>query len=77
MNKFEEMLIDRIKEFSDKNKRDDIEHAEYMKERIEELESQYSMIWRIRIQLSKGTRTSKVDLDYVNEVHRQVKFGEF
>ena len=54
-----------------------VEHAEYVKERIGELESQYSMIWRIRIQLSKGQRTSKVDLDYVNEVHRQVKFGEY
>ena len=56
---------------------DSVEHAEYIKERIEEMEVQYSMIWRIRIQLSKGQRTSKVDLDYVNEVHRQVKFGEY
>ena len=54
-----------------------VEHAEYVKERIEELESQYSMIWRIRIQLDKGQRTSKEDLKYVNEIHRQVKFGEF
>ena len=50
-----------------------IEHAQYMKERIEDLESQYSIIWRIRIQLSKGTRTSKTDLDYVNQVHNEVK----
>ena len=53
--------------------RADIEKAQYCKERIEELESQYSMIWRIRIQLSKGTRTSKTDLDYVNQVHNEVK----
>ena len=56
---------------------DSVEHAQYIKERIEELESQYSMIWRIRIQLSKGQRTSKEDMKYVNEVHRQVKFGEY
>ena len=54
-----------------------IEHAQYCKERIEELESQYSMIWRIRIQISKGQRTSKVDLDYVNEVHREIALGEY
>ena len=57
--------------------RDSVEHAEYIKQRIEELENQYSMIWRIRIQLSKGIRTSKVDLDYVNEVHREIALGEF
>ena len=57
------------------DKRDDVEHAQYCKERIEELESQYSMIWRIRIQLSKGIRTSKTDLDYVNQVHREVASG--
>ena len=56
---------------------DSVEHAQFCKERIEELESQYSMIWRIGIQLDKGQRISKVDLDYVNEVHKQVKFGEY
>ena len=56
---------------------DSVEHAQFCKERIEELESQFSMIWRIKIQMSKGIRTSKVDLDYVNEVHKQVKFGEY
>ena len=55
--------------------RADIEHAQYCKERIEELESQYSMIWRIRIQLDKGIRTSKVDLDYVNDVYKELKRG--
>ena len=54
-----------------------IKHSEYLKERVEELESQYSMIWRIRIQLQKGIRTSKVDLDYVNEVHREIGLGKF
>ena len=57
--------------------RDKIQHTEYIKERIEELESQYSMIWRIRIQLHKGIRTSKVDLDYVNEIHREIALGEY
>ncbi len=56
---------------------DSVEHAQFCKERIEELESQYSMIWRIRIQLQKGIRTSKVDLDYVNEVHREIGLGKF
>ena len=56
---------------------DSVEHAQYIKERIEELESQYSMIWRIRIQLEKGQRTSKEDLKYVNEINRQIAFGEF
>ena len=55
--------------------RENIEHAQYMKDRIEELESQYSMIWRIRIQLDKGIRTSKVDLDYVNKVHKEIVSG--
>ena len=54
-----------------------VEHAEYIKERIEELESQYSMIWRIRIQLDRGQRTSKVDLDYVNKVHREIAMGDY
>ena len=57
--------------------RDKVEHTQYCKERIEELESQYSMIWRIRIQLDKGQRTSKTDLKYVNEVHRQIALGEY
>ena len=56
---------------------DMVQHTEYCKERIEELESQYSMIWRIRIQLEKGIRTSKVDLDYVNEVHREIGLGRY
>ena len=57
--------------------RDKIQHTQYIKERIEELESQYSMIWRIQIQLQKGIRTSKVDLDYVNEIHREIALGEY
>ena len=57
--------------------REKMEHREYIKERIEELEGQYSMIWRIRIQLQKGMRTSKIDLDYVNEVHRQIALGKY
>ncbi len=52
-----------------------IEHSKYLKERVEELEGQYSMIWRIRIQISKGQRTSKIDLDYVNEVNKQIALG--
>ena len=54
-----------------------IKHSKYLKDRVEELESQYSMIWRIKIQLEKGIRTSKVDLDYVNEVHREIGLGKF
>ena len=54
-----------------------VEHANYLKDRVEELESQYSMIWRIRIQLGKGVRTSKTDLEYVNEVHREIGLGEY
>ena len=57
--------------------REKMEHREYIKERIEELESQYSMIWRIRIQISKGQRTSKVDLKYVNQVHREIALGDY
>ena len=56
---------------------ENVEHAEYVKDRIEELESQYSMIWRIRIQLDKGQRTSKEDLKYVNEINKQIAYGEF
>ena len=51
-----------------------IEHAQYCKERIEELESQYSMIWRIRIQIQNGTRTSKEDLKYINKVNKELTF---
>ena len=54
-----------------------VEDAEYIKERIEELESQYSMIWRIRIQLDKGQRTSKTDLKYVNETHKEIGLGNY
>ena len=57
--------------------REKVEHTQYCKERIEELESQYSMIWRIKIQLEKGIRTSKVDLDYVNKVHREIALGKY
>ena len=57
--------------------RDKLQHTEYIKERIDELEGQYSMIWRIKIQLEKGIRTSKVDLDYVNELHREIGLGKF
>ena len=61
----------------DEPSEESVEQAQYCKERIEELESQYSMIWRIRIQLDKGQRTSKTDLKYVNEVHRQIALGEY
>ena len=56
---------------------DSVEHAQYCKDRIEELESQYSMIWRIRIQLQKGMRTSKVDCEYVNDVYKEIGLGLF
>ena len=49
-----------------------VEHAEYVKERIGELESQYSMVWRIRIQLDKGVRTSREDLKYINKVNKEL-----
>ena len=61
----------------DEPSEESVEHAQFCKERIEELESQYSMIWRIRIQLDKGIRTSKEDLKYVNEVNKQIVHGEF
>ena len=51
---------------------DGVEEAQYNKEMIEEFEENYSMVWRIRIQLQKGMRTSKTDLKYVNEVHKTV-----
>ena len=54
-----------------------VDEYRVIKERIEEMEVQYSMIWRIMIQLSKGQRTSKVDLNYVNEVHREIGLGKF
>ena len=54
-----------------------VEHAQYVKERIEELESQYSMIWRIRIQLDKGARTSREDLKYINKINKQIALGEY
>ena len=53
---------------------DSVEHAQFCKERIEELESQYSMIWRIRIQIQNGTRTSKEDLKYINKVNKELTF---
>ena len=52
--------------------RDKMEHSEYIKERIEELESQFSMIWRIRIQIQNGTRTSREDLKYINKVNKEL-----
>ena len=57
--------------------RDNIEHAQYCKERIEELESQFSMIWRIKIQLDKGIRTSREDLKLVNRVHKEIGLGKY
>ena len=69
---YEETLYDDYTDLRDK-----MQHTQFMKERIEELESQYSTIWRIRIQLSKGTRTSKTDLDYVNQVHREIALGDY
>jgi hypothetical protein len=57
--------------------KDNIEHGEFIKDRITELESQYSMIWRIRIQLGNGTQTSKEDLKYINEVNKQIAYGDF
>ena len=53
--------------------KENIEHGEYIKDRIEEMESQYSMIWRIRIQLEKGQRTSKEDMKYVNEINKEIR----
>ena len=58
----------------DEPSEDSVEHAQYVKERIEELESQYSMIWRIRIQLDKGQRTSREDLKYINKVNKELTF---
>ena len=53
---------------------DSVEHAQFCKERIEELESQFSMIWRIRIQLDKGVRISKEDLKFINKVNKELTF---
>jgi len=53
---------------------DGVEEAQHNKEMIEEFENNYSMIWRILIQIQKGIRTSKTDLDYVNQVHRTVLY---
>ena len=58
----------------DEPSEESVEHAQYIKERIEELESQYSMIWRIRIQLDKGQRTSREDLKYINKVNKELTF---
>tara|TARA_R110000824_G_scaffold246127_1_gene435231 strand:- start:232 stop:540 length:309 start_codon:yes stop_codon:yes gene_type:complete len=57
--------------------KDSIDHTQYLKERIEELEEQYSIIWRIKLQLEKGIRTSKSDLRYVNDTHREIALGEY
>ena len=56
----------------DEPSEESVEHAQYCKERIEELESQFSMIWRIRIQIQNGTRTSKEDLKYINKVNKEL-----
>ena len=69
---YEEGMYDDYDDLKDK-----VEHTQYCKERIEELESQYSMIWRIRIQLDKGVRTSREDLKYINGVHKQIALGEY
>ena len=69
---YEESLYDDYTDLRDK-----MNHTQFMKERIEELESQYSMIWRIRIQLDKGHRTSREDLKYINGVHKQIALGEY
>ena len=66
---YEESLYDDYTDLRDK-----MQHTEYIKERIEELESQYSMIWRIRIQLDKGVRISKEDLKYINKVNKELTF---
>ena len=68
---YEEGMSDVMEETLD----DKIEHSEFIKHRIEELESQYSMIWRIRIQLDKGQRTSREDLKYINKVNKELFNG--
>ena len=60
--------------FDDVDDMSGIEEAQHQKEMIEEFENNYSMIWRILIQLEKGIRTSKEDLKYVNEIHRTVLY---
>ena len=52
-------------------------YTDDLEKRIVELEEQYSMIWRIRIQLDKGQQTSKEDLKYINEINKQIAFGEY
>ena len=69
---YEESLYDDYTDLRDK-----MNHTQFMKERIEELESQYSMIWRIRIQLDKGQRTSREDLKYINKINKQIALGEY
>ena len=60
--------------YSDKPPSEDsLLHLDYIKDRIEEMESQYSMIWRIRIQLEKGVRTSKEDMKYINEINKEIR----
>ena len=54
--------------------KDRMEHYEYQKDQIEDFEDDYSIIWRVLIQLQKGQRTSKIDLEYVNEIHRTVLY---
>ena len=60
--------------YDDVNDMSGVEEAQHNKEMIENFESNYSMIWRILIQLQKGVRTSKEDLKYVNEIHRTVLY---
>lgn len=47
-------------------------YASELEYRVTELEDKYSTIWRIKIQLEKGTRTSKSELEYVNEVSANI-----
>ena len=53
---------------------EDGDYHEFDMADIEELESQYSMIWRIRIQLQDGIRTSREDLKYINKVNKELTF---
>jgi len=48
------------------------DYASELEYRITELEDNYSTIWRIKIQLEKGIRTSKSELEYVNEVSANI-----
>ena len=47
-------------------------YANELEYRVTELEDKYSTIWRIKIQLEKGIRTSKSELEYVNEVSANI-----